>query len=345
MTPSKRQPPPFAYAIQGEDLWRWRQQAMQDAITYDIPVSEVDRFLQALTPLTRLDLRLNSFKTSASIQLIISMDDLNARWYQRVVDRVPLQYVVGHTHWRDFQISVSPAVLIPRPETELLIDLAIAATESSSLMRQGHWVDLGTGSGAIAIGLATAFPYATIHGVDCSEAALAIAQKNIHDNSALHDGHSDDQSEASQTGNIPLFERIHLHQGSWFSPWHTSHAKSGVAAAFASVRPGGANRQFSGIVSNPPYIPSNMVLDLQPEVTHHEPHLALDGGSDGLDCLRYLISQASTYLVPNGIFLLEMMAGQAETVAQLINHHGDYHSTAIYSDLAGIDRFVLTRCK
>ena len=326
----------FNDSVSGQELWLWRQQALQDAIAHSIPVSEVDWLLQALTPLTRLELRLASFKSASLVQLAMPIGDLKTRWHQRVAERIPVQYIVGHTQWRDFHVSVSPAVLIPRPETELLIDLAVAATDSFPSMRRGHWVDLGTGSGAIALGLATAFPDATVHGVDCSEAALAIAAKNIQDNSAVGDrqdrgnGHTDYPSDRHGPA---LHKRIHLHHGSWFERLDMSRL---------DMPPNG---QFSGIVSNPPYIPSDMVLELQPEVTLHEPHLALNGGSDGLDCLRHLISQASTYLVSNGVFLLEMMAGQAETVAQLINQHGDYYSTEIYSDLAGIDRFILTRCK
>ena len=321
--------PSFDYTIAGHELWTWRQQALQEAIAHNIPASEVDWFLQALTPLTRLDLRLETFKVSPLVQLSVSGNELKSRWSQRVTERIPLQYLVGHTQWRDFQMTVSPAVLIPRPETELLIDLAITATEARPALRQGHWVDLGTGSGAIALGLAAAFPDATVHGVDCSEAALAIAHQNIQNNSnsPLHRHHS------------PLHKRIHLHQGSWFSPWAFDGCYKSKAGLSSSHLP----MQFSGIVSNPPYIPSDMVLELQPEVVRHEPHLALDGGTDGLDCLRDLIDQASTYLAPNGIFLLEMMAGQAETVAHLINCHGNYHSTEIHADLAGIDRFVLTR--
>lgn len=326
MSRSDRQLQSFDYSVPGQELWHWRQQALQDAIAHDIPASEVDWLLQALTPLTRLDLRLASFKTAHLIPLSIAIDDLKSRWVQRVKDRVPLQYLVGYTQWREFQITVSTAVLIPRPETELLIDLALAATEPFPSLRQGHWVDLGTGSGAIALGLATTFPDATVHGVDCSEAALAIATKNIQDNS---DG-------------SPLHQRIHLHQGSWFSPWDATSQPTLGSALISSVP---SARQFSGIVSNPPYIPSDHVLGLQPEVTCHEPHLALDGGADGLACLRHLINQSSTYLIPNGILLLEMMAGQAEAVVHLINHHGGYHSTEIYADLAGINRFVLTRCQ
>lgn len=342
----------FSYTVSGEQLWAWRQKALENAIAHNIPPSEVDWFLQALSPLTRLDLRLATVLTKDWVSLKIPMDDLVSRWEKRVEDRVPVQYLVGETQWREFQMTVSPAVLIPRPETELLIDLATAAAGPS--LQQGHWVDLGTGSGAIALGLAAAFPDATVHGVDCSEAALAIARTNIHHNN--HD-------RFTYHGRT-LQERIHLHHGSWFSPW-TSPVPVSSPMALDKVSPSDAvlptdagrqdespapspaftAMQFNGIVSNPPYIPSEMVLALDPEVTNHEPHLALDGGTDGLDCLRYLINQASTYLCPQGLFLVEMMAGQAPTVAQLIDRHGGYYATEVHADLAGIERFVLARRK
>jgi release factor glutamine methyltransferase len=186
-----------------------------------------------------------------------------------------------------------------------LIDLAVDAVKNSSTpqLTEGHWADLGTGSGAIAFGLAEAFKAATIHAVDRSAEALAIAQLNAQQ--------------------LSLQDRIHFYQGSW---WEPLDALKG---------------QLSGMVSNPPYIPSNWIPQLQPEVANHEPHLALDGGGDGLDCIRQLIETSPDYLRSGGIWLIEMMAGQADTVAQLLHQQGSYCHIQIFSDLAGIDRFAL----
>jgi release factor glutamine methyltransferase len=200
-------------------------------------------------------------------------------------------------------LQVSPAVLIPRPETEILIDLVVAASEQivrSSYPQQ--WADLGTGSGAIAIGLARALPNAIIHAVDTSPAALAVARQNV---------------QAQR-----LSARIHLYQGSWLTPL--------VAL----------KGQLTGIVSNPPYIPTEIIADLQPEVVGHEPHLALDGGTDGLGCLREIIATAPDYLTPSGILLLEMMQGQSEAVKQLLETNGAYTHIQIHPDLSGIQRFA-----
>ena len=95
------------------------------------------------------------------------------------------------------------------------------------------------------------------------------------------------------------------------------------------------------MISNPPYIPSDEVAKLQPEVAQHEPRLALDGGDDGIDCLRYLVETAPDYLLPGGVWLVETMAGQAEIVASLLRDRKSYTNISIHTDLAGIERFVL----
>ncbi|MBW4578035.1 MAG: peptide chain release factor N(5)-glutamine methyltransferase [Tildeniella nuda ZEHNDER 1965/U140] len=302
------------FCVSGQRLWQWREAARQQAIAADIPLEEVDWLLQDLAGLDRPSLRLETFKDKAEILLRLPLSELTTLWEHRIRDRVPVQYLTGVAPWRQFLLNVSPAVLIPRPETECLIDLAIAAVpptphtpRPTPHLSHQHWADLGTGSGAIAIGLATAFPAATIHAVDCSAAALAIAQSNAQ---TLH-----------------LTEHIQFYEGSWLQP--LVHLRG----------------RLSGMVANPPYIPSEMVPALQPEVARHEPHLALDGGADGLDCLRHLVAVAPEYLQSGGIWLVETMAGQAIAVAALLQQQGNYDQIQIHPDLTGIDRFVLAyRC-
>lgn len=294
------------WVIPGKELWQWFSNAKAAAIAADVPQAELDWLLQEVAGLDRLALRLESFKDRSQIQLQLSLQDLDMLWQKRLNDRLPVQYIARSAAWRQFKLVVSPAVLIPRPETECLIDLAVtAATETlhATSLEQGHWVDLGTGSGAIAIGLASVFPQATIHAVDRSSEALAIARTN-----------------AQQLG---FTEQIHFYRGDWWKP-------------LASLK-----GEISGMVSNPPYIPSALVPQLQPEVVKHEPHLALDGGSDGLDCIRHLIETSPTYLRSGGVWLIEMMAGQAQTVAQLLREQGSYCNIEIHSDLAGIERFAI----
>ena len=289
--------------VSGLELWQWVNQAAAEARSSDIPLAEIDWLLQELAGLDRLALRLESFKDLPKIELKLSLSELAQLWQRRLQERVPVQYLTGVAHWRHFSLKVTPAVLIPRPETELLIDLAVEAVKSYGVNPKSHWVDLGTGSGAIAIGLASALTNARVYAVDCSSEALAVARLNAE--------------------NLGFGSRINFYQGLWWEP-----------LAFLKG-------QVSGMVSNPPYIPSSTVLTLQPEVVRHEPHLALDGGFDGLDCIRHLVETAPDYLESGGVWLVEMMGGQAEAVADMLESHGSYSKVQIFSDLAGIDRFAL----
>lgn len=289
-------------SIPGQQLWTWYQQARQQSLEAGVPLYELDWFLQALADLDALALRLGTFQTQPQVGLARSLSDLDALWQQRLNQRVPVQYLVGVAPWRKFSLTVTPDVLIPRPETELIIDIVQAQVRAHPDLQRGHWVDLGTGSGAIALGLAETLPQATIHAIDQSPAAIAIAQQN-----------------AQQNG---LGDRIQFYVGSWFDPIQ------------------GLEGQVSGCVSNPPYIPTDVVNTLQPEVVRHEPHAALDGGQDGLDCIRHLATTAPKYLRSGGLWLVELMQGQAQDVAQILGHIGQYRHIQIHADLAGIERFV-----
>lgn len=287
--------------ISPTDFHQWRQWAEAQAIATDIALGELNWFLQGLTAATPLDLKLGISKAIASQK---DLTELTALWEKRIQEKIPVQYLVGKAPWRNFELKVTPDVLIPRPETEYLIDLAKEIASASDLnLTQGHWVDLGTGSGAIAIGLATTFPNATIHAVDQSPAALNIAQQN------------------AQT--YKLTAQIQFYTGSWWEP--LAHLQGKV----------------QGMISNPPYIPSNLLPELQPEVFHHEPHSALDGGHNGLKDIQTLINEAPQYLIPKGIWLIELMRGQGETVAQLLQENGQYQQITIINDLSGGDRYVL----
>ena len=143
--------------------------------------------------------------------------------------------------------------------------------------------------------------------MDISAEALAIARENA--------------------ANLGLSSKIHFYHGSWWTP--LTHLKG----------------QVSGMISNPPYIPTAMLSQLQPEVRCHEPSLALDGGTDGLEKIRYLVDTAPDYLVSGGVWLIEMMAGQGDAIQSLLQTSPHYHGIQIFSDLAGIQRFTLAyRC-
>lgn len=279
----------------------WYSLAQKQALHADVTLFELDWLILGFLNENKLNLRLGKIQPEPQ-----QLQQLQALWQTRLSDRVPVQYLLGKTSWRDLELIVSPAVLIPRPETELIIEIVLKARQDLKLREPEIWLDLGTGSGAIALGLAQSlakyFHQIEIHAVDLSIEALEIAQKNAK--------------------NLNLDQYIHWHQGSWFEPLADLEAK------------------ISGIISNPPYIPTAQVLELQPEITLHEPHLALDGGKDGLQSIAHLVEQAPKYLINGGFWLVEIMAGQEEQVRTLLQHQGKYQQIQFHSDHSGWIRFV-----
>ena len=293
--------------ISGQELFQWYQTVSQQAEHYDISPLEIQMLITELTDIDVLEYKLRSYQQKPQINSQVTIDQLNDLWEKRTGDRTPIQYLLGKCYWRDFCFQVTPDVLIPRPETELIIDLVENIIHRQSKLQQGNLLDLGTGSGAIAIALAKLLGENTPHqvfAVDRSEDALKIAQQNA--------------------SKYNVNSQIVFAHGSWFEPIK-----------------GASNRHsFSVIVSNPPYIPSDVVTQLQPEVVNHEPKMALDGGADGLDDIRQIISQSVDFLKPEGFVILEMMSGQGEQVKQLFMENGHYDRIEIHYDFANHDRFV-----
>lgn len=290
-----------AEVVSGETLHQWRLQAQADARTAKVPLYEVDWFLQGVSNLSQSDLSLGLYRDRI-VTLRHSLDWLIKQWQHRLIERVPVQYLVGETPWRDLMLTVTPAVLIPRPETELIVEVVQTWVERQQVPLVSQvWADFGTGSGAIAIAIAKAFPQSQVLAVDISAEALDVARHNAQRNG---------------------IDNLEFHQGNWFEPLSDWHGK------------------LSGVISNPPYIPSHVVLELEPEVAVHEPHQALDGGEDGLDDIRLLIEQAPQFLQSGGLWLTEHMQGQAQIIATLLAAAETYRDIQIHSDLAGIERFV-----
>ncbi|WP_231833761.1 peptide chain release factor N(5)-glutamine methyltransferase [Thermosynechococcus vestitus] len=289
--------------VSGEALQRWWHwaQGIIPAPERESGLRELKQFLRAFTGLSPLEITLRRFPPQ--IHLKLPLTELQERWQRRWQERVPLQYLIGVAHWHDLELVVTPSVLIPRPETEEL--LAVVAATVPPWQQQGHWLDLGTGSGAIAIGLARLFPAALIHAVDCSSEALEVAQVNIQ--------------------KYALGDRVRCYVGNWFDP----------------IVP--LQGQVQGIVSNPPYIPTSVVATLQPEVQYHEPLLALDGGTDGLQAIRQILETAPEYLQPQGWLFIELMATQGKAVAALAMATQAYERVEILRDLSGHDRFLLAQ--
>jgi release factor glutamine methyltransferase len=212
---------------------------------------------------------------------------------RRRAGREPLAYILGKAEFWSLPLKVTPAVLIPRPETELLVEESLARLPSG-----GRVLDVGTGSGALAIALAHERPEFVVTAIDVSAAALEVAGENACSNEVA--------------------ERICFLQ-------------QDLAALPAGP--------FDLVVANPPYIPVGELASLMPDVRDFEPHLALDGGADGLDAYRALARQAGSVLAPDGWLLVEVGIGQATVVKQLFAGAGLAEIFAA-SDLAGIERVV-----
>lgn len=222
---------------------------------------------------------------------------------RRRASREPLQRILGREAFRQISVRVTGDVLVPRPETELLVEWALELLPPARAGRRQLAVDLGTGSGCVACALASERPDLEVLAVDVSHAAAAVARGN-----ALALG---------------LDRRV------------------GVIAAdlLDAVAAGRADL----IVSNPPYLPSALVPTLEPEVGRWEPRIALDGGPDGLAVMRTLVAGVRRVLRPGGGLVLETAGGsQAVAVAGLL-HAAGFGTVAVRADFAGVDRFVAGR--
>lgn len=222
---------------------------------------------------------------------------------RRRAQREPLQYILGRAGFRELDLQVDGRVLIPRPETEVLVDEVLdwaRAHASGSLAA----LDLGTGSGAIALSLAHEGDFERIVATDISAAALEVARAN---------------AVAAE-----LDETVEFREGSLFEPLH-------------------ADESFDVVVSNPPYITEGEGRTLQPEVADWEPRSALVGGPDGLDVIRSIVAGAAAHLVSGGLLALEVGLGQAGPVVALLESAGDYDDARIRRDYTGRERMVLAR--
>ncbi len=235
----------------------------------------------------------------AEVRLQRSLEGLEALWRRHLDSHEPLQYLVGRCPWRDLELPVAPGVLIPRQETELLVDLALSLWPSGR--PQARWADLGTGSGCLAIALARSLPASRGFAVEASPEALAQAGANL--------------------GRWELQDRVSLLAGDWWQP---------LAPWWGAL---------DLVVSNPPYIPSATLLELEPVVREHEPRLALDGGPDGLAAIRSIVAGSLRGLAPGGLLLLEHHHDQSEAVGELLLAAG-LERLAVHADLEGRARFA-----
>jgi release factor glutamine methyltransferase len=215
----------------------------------------------------------------------------------------PLQYILGHQEFWSIDLKVDPRVLIPRPETEVLVEGALRILKTLSTRGVPSVLDLGTGSGAIAISLAREARGIFLVATDISGASLDVAREN-----------------ARRAG----VGQIHFVKGDLFGPFD----------------PHGGKGCFDLIISNPPYISRSDMKGLAREIREHEPFVAFDGGQDGLDFYREISRQASSYLHEEGWILLELGQGQGTRISEMIAAQRAFSRPELICDLAGIERVI-----
>tara|TARA_B100000579_G_scaffold47663_1_gene33259 strand:- start:88 stop:960 length:873 start_codon:yes stop_codon:yes gene_type:complete len=237
------------------------------------------------------------------ISLETSTEELEVIWKSHLSDQTPLQYLISKCPWRDIELEVSADALIPRQETEFLIDVALKKVTDINF---GRWADLGTGSGPLALSLAKSLPNWNGHAADISKDALELAKRNFK--------------------SIVPNANVRFSLGDWWEPlkkWWGS---------------------FDLVLSNPPYIPSDLIKELEPVVRNHEPLIALDGGEDGMNASKKIMLGASNGLAKGGWLILEHHYDQSEKIINFMKNIG-MEEVSFEKDLSGIKRYAICRKK
>lgn len=226
---------------------------------------------------------------------------------KRRLNREPVAYILGRKEFWSMELNVTRDVLIPRPETECLVEKTIELLALDSDLESKRILELGTGCGAVILALASENARHSYWATDISINAIRVARQNAKQND--------------------LDGKVYFITGDWFAPLRS---KPGL---------------FDLIVSNPPYIKSDDLTRLQPEIHAYEPLLALDGAADGLHCLRRIIQSAYLFLKPRGVIILEIGHDQKAPLKQMIAECGEYEKVNFYQDYSGYDRILQMRKK
>lgn len=250
-------------------------------------------------PRTRLYIDRDRDLTPAEIRAYFGLVDKRVRG-------TPIHYIIGHREFMGLDFCVEEGVLIPRPDTEVLVEHIIERVKTMDNYVPSI-IDIGTGSGAIAVSLAKYIDGSRVTAVDIDSGALGLAQRN-----------------ADAYG---LTDRIDFLWGDVFE-------------LFKGPGTGGQGPGFDVMVSNPPYIPTRDIEGLEPQVRDHEPRIALDGGEDGLDFYRGLAGLAPNILNNGGLLAVEVGYDQACPVAHILKAVGCYGDISFVKDLSGYKRVV-----
>ena len=226
---------------------------------------------------------------------------------ERVTPDAPVAYLIGRAPFLDWDFEVTRDTLICKPDTEMFVEIVLAELEREPLPPNPHVLELCTGSGCVAISFAQRLPGSRMVATDLSPEALTVARRNV--------------------ARFGLEGQVILGQGDLFAP---------VSALMG-------DRRFDLIVSNPPYIPTENIPSMGRHVADHEPRLALDGGADGLDPHRRILSEAAGYLAPGGRLFLEHEHYHGEAARTLAKQFPAYEDVQTFRDANGRDRALYAR--
>lgn len=280
----------------------------------------------------RMDLYLNFEKPLTPAEL-----DVLRTMVARRATREPLQHIIGDTSFRGFIIKCDRRALIPRPETESLVDMA---SDSLKGIEKPFIVEIGTGTGAISIACAKEIAGAKVLATDVSEDALALARTNAEANGLA--GNSSEQSAATSADSTASANSANEASSLTFAQGDLLNAIT--ADVIANVA-GDASAKIDCLIANLPYIPDSEKDKLQPEVAKYDPALALFGGEDGLDLVRKLLQQTEGKLKPGASILLEIGSEQGEMLKAEAEKYPWLEFSGIHKDFCNNVRFVSYKAK
>ena len=261
--------------------------------------------IDSLGGLSKQEINLLKIKSKKNIKLKINLELLELFWDKHLITSTPIQYLSGISFWRDLKLEVSNKVLIPRPETELIIEIVLEKFRNKKNERI-TFADLGTGSGAIGISLALANPLWDGIATDIDKNVIEIAMRNF--------------------ANYSKKTNLKFYYGSWWEPLIAFKGKIDLA------------------IANPPYIPQDTYKKLPIEVKNFEPKIALLGGKDGLEHIKEIVQYAPLFLKEKGWLLIENHFDQGNKVKTLFLENG-FTSVKVLKDYSGIGRFTIGRFK
>ncbi len=268
------------------------------------PRTDAEVLLAHILDYQRLDLYLNFDQPLTKSELAAYRNAIKRR-----VNHEPVQYITGKQEFWSLPIKITPAVLIPRPETECLVENALEVAKSVQEERKPFRIlEIGTGSGAISLALATELPDALIYASDISVEALEIARENAK--------------------KLKLLTQIHFF----------------ASDLYGAMNPGLVN-YFDIVLSNPPYVSDEEYNQLPPEIRNFEPEKALRGGKGGLHIIEKIIFSGNSYLRAGGHLLLEIGSGQGKKLKEFVSSLEWVSGMEIRKDYSGLDRVIIIRKK